>query len=580
MRSCAVFLDRYLNLDLFIMSTSWSYITQALGGLALFILGMRTMSEGLQKVTGERLRRLLEKGTGNRLTAPLIGSCLTSLLQSGSAASVLVVGFVNAGLLSLYQALGVLLGTGIGTTLVIQFIAFRITALALPAITIGVALSFFSRSRRLADFGGLLLGAGLVFYGLFILEGACLPLSESAIFAGLHEDLLSVRLTAVLLGALITFVVQSGGATIGIVIALAAGGALHYDAAVAMVIGEVAGAALIPLLASLGGSQTAKRAVVIYLAINSAAIVLVLAFFPLFLRAVDLFSPGDLSALHQGGAGSLALQAAGPYVARHLANAHTVFTLASALVFLPLIGFFARSAETLLPTRRSESEARPRFIDSRVIKTPTIALAQAWNELARMAGIASSMYRELVSQFDAFDPKLASAIRDKEVVLDVLHRDMSHFLIALSRETLSLERTVEIPSMLQLVNDIELIGDQCEALLDYLVRKKEERLRFSTSAMDELKAFAAKSGEVLGLAERVLNGDPGEETQHLKLEIAALEDELDRSHLRRLKSGKCSIVAGLLYGDMIASFSKIANLCFTSITHKREISHDSPGSSH
>jgi phosphate:Na+ symporter len=182
------------------MSTSWSYITQALGGLALFILGMRTMSEGLQKVTGERLRRLLERGTGNRLTAPLIGSCLASLLQSGSAASVLVVGFVNAGLLSLYQALGVLLGTGVGTTLVIQFIAFRITELALPAITVGVVLSFFSRSRKLSDLGGLLLGAGLVFFGLSMLEVACLPLSQSAIFAGLHEQLLSVRLTAVLLG--------------------------------------------------------------------------------------------------------------------------------------------------------------------------------------------------------------------------------------------------------------------------------------------------------------------------------------------------------------------------------------------
>ena len=565
------------------MSSSWSYITEALGGLALFILGMRTMSEGLQKVTGERLRRLLEKGTGNRLTAPLIGSCLASLLQSGSAASVLVVGFVNAGLLSLYQALGVLLGTGIGTTLVIQFIAFRVSALALPAITLGVALSFFSRSRRLADLGGLLLGAGLVFFGLSILEGACLPLSENAILAGLQEQILSVRLTAVFLGALLTFVVQSGGATIGIVIALATSGVLHYDAAVAMVIGEVAGAALIPLIASLGGSQTAKRAVIIFLGINLVAIVLLLAFFPYFLSLVNYFSPGDLSVLQQGATPQAVTQAARPFVARHLANAHTIFTLASALIFLPLIGFFARSAETLLPTRRSESEARPRFIDTRVIKTPTIALAQAWNELARMSGIACAMYGELISQFDAFNPKLATAIRDKEVVLDVLHRDMSQFLIALSRETLSLERAVEIPSMLQLVNDIELVGDQCEAILDYLVRKKEEHLRYSTAAMAELKTMAAKVGEALLFAERSLQGEEGEQEEELpqlKLEIAILEDELNKSHLKRLKSGRCSIVAGLLYGDMIASFSKIAHLCYTIVNHKKGISHDFTGSRH
>jgi phosphate:Na+ symporter len=557
-------------------STSLSYITEALGGLALFILGMRTMSEGLQKVTGERLRRLLEKGTGNRLAAPLIGSCLASLLQSGSAASVLVVGFVNAGLLSLYQALGVLLGTGIGTTLVIQFIAFRVSALALPAITIGVALSFFSRSRKLAEFGGLLLGAGLVFFGLSILEGACLPLSESALFAGLHEQLLSVRLMAVLLGALLTFVVQSGGATIGIVIALAAGGVLSYDASIAMVIGEVAGAALIPLIASIGGSQTAKRAVVIYLAINSVAIFLALVFFPLFLRAVNFFSPGDLSALHQG----TPPPALRPSIARHLANAHTIFTVASALIFLPLIGFFARSAETLLPTRRSENEARPRFIDTRVLKTPTIALAQAWNELARMGTIASSMYRELSSQFDAFNPRLTGSIRDKEVVLDVLHRELSQFLIALSRETLSVERAVEIPVMLQLVKDIELIGDQCEAVLNYLVRKKEERMRFSGSAMDELKALAAKVGEVIRLAERVIQGEEGAELPQLQQELAVLEDALHKSHLKRLKSGKCSIVSGLLYGDIIASFSKIGRLSSTIIAHKTGISHDPPRSSH
>ena len=551
--------------------SSWSYIVEALGGLALFIFGMRTMSDGLQKVAGERLRRLLERGAGNRVTAPLIGSCLASILQSGSAASVLVVGFVNAGLLSLYQALGVLLGTGIGTSLAIQFIAFRVSTLALPAITIGVFLSLFSRSRKLSQLGSFMLGVGLVFFGLSILEGASLPLGESALFAGLQEDLLSRRLMAVLVGALITFVVQSGSATVGIVIALAASGALRYDAAIAMVIGEVAGAALIPLIASIGGTQAAKRAVIIYLGISGAAITLALLFFPFFLRLVNLFSPGDLAALHDAGGAQAELMR--PHIARHLANAHTIFSVASALTFLPLIGFLARSAETILPTRRSESEPRPRFIDARVMKTPTIALAQAWSELDRMGSIAAAMYTDLVSQFNAFDPKLAAGIRDKEVVLDVLHRDMSQFLIALSRETLSVERAVEIPIMLQLVNDLELMGDQCHTILNYLVRKKEERLRFSNSAMNELKAHAAKVGEAVSLCQRVLHGEDGSALPQLKVELRAVEDELQKSHLRRLKSGKCNILAGLLYGDMIACFTKIGHLSCSLVAHKDEISH-------
>ena len=555
----------------------WSYITEAFGGLALFILGMRTMSEGLQKVVGERLRRLLEKGTANRLTAPLIGSCLASILQSGSAASVLVVGFVNAGLLSLYQALGVFLGTGIGTTIAIQFIAFRVSALALPAITVGVLLSFFSRRRRLADLGGLLLGVGLVFFGLSIMEHGCLPLGESAIFAGLHERLLAVPLFAVLFGALLTFMVQSGSAAIGIVIALTTGGVLPYDAAIAMVLGEVAGASLIPLIAAIGGSQAAKRGVIIYFAINGVAIALALTFLPFFLQAVNYFSPGDLPLSPAAGAG----EAVRPYLARHLANAHTIFTVASTLLFLPMIGFFTRSAETLLPTRRAESDPRPRFIDRRVLKTPTIALGLAWSELGRMGETACAMYREIVSQFERFDPKLATAVREKELVLEVLRREMSQFLIALSKETLSPERSIEIPAMLQLVNDIALIGDQADAILNYLVRKKEERQHFSNSAMDELIRFAEKVREPVRLCERALQGEEdGGDLGTLKLEIATLQDELQRNHLLRLKSGKCSVVTGLLYSDMIACFAKIAQLSCSIIVQKRGIAHEPARSGH
>lgn len=552
--------------------TSWSYITQAFGGLALFILGMRTMSEGLQKVTGERLRRLLERWTTNRLAAPLIGSGLSSLLQSASAASVLVVGFVNAGLLSLYQALGVLLGTGIGTTIVIQFIAFSVSGLALPAVALGVAFSFFSRSRRLANVGGFLLGAGLVFFGLSLMEGACLPLGESAVFAMLREQIVPTRLFAVLAGAVLTFVIQSGSAAMGIVIALAAGGALPYDAAIAMVIGEVAGASLIPLIASLGGGGTAKRAVIIYLAINSIAIALALLFFSPFIHAVQALSPALPAAGHPG--------ELHPDIARHLANAHTIFAVASALVFLPFIGFFARSAENWLPVRRSENEARPRFIDTRVIKTPTLALTQAWIELERMGGIAATMYRELVSQFDSYNPKVAASIKEKEMVLDVLNRDMAQFLITLSREPLAPERAVEIPTMLQLVNDFEAIGDQCELIMEYLIRKKQERLHFSSAAMGELQHFASKAGELLFLAERLLKGEEGEDAESVKQEIAALEDELHKSHLKRLRSGKCHIVAGLLFADMISAFSKIAHLSDTIITQQRGLSRVSTRSSH
>src|SRR5512136_523648 len=270
-----------------------SSIWEALGGIGLFILGMKSMSEGLQKLAGDRLRKFLEKTTGNRLTAALTGSCLASLLQSSSAASILVIGFVNAGLISLYQALAVLLGTGIGSTLAIQFIAFKISILALPSIFIGVILKFFGRKRRLVYIGDLLLGAGLVFLGLQIMEDGFTPISQSALLKGVHSQFFSWRITAVMLGALLTFLVQSSSAATGIVIALAGSGLLTYTEGVAIIVGEVIGTTAITAVATINGTRDAKRTALLYFVINVFAVALVLLFFPLFLRVVTFLSPGD-----------------------------------------------------------------------------------------------------------------------------------------------------------------------------------------------------------------------------------------------------------------------------------------------
>lgn len=222
------------------------FLWEVLGGLGLFILGMKSMSEGLQKISGERLRRSLEKITGNRLTAALAGSCLASLLQSSSAASILVIGFVNAGLISLYQALGVLLGTGLGATIAIQFIAFRVSLFALPAIFLGVLLTLFSQKRKLVYLGNLLLGAGLVFLGLQIMEAGFSPISQNDLLKGLQNRYLSWRISAALLGACLTFLIQSSSAATGLVIAMTGSGLMAYETGTAMVVGEVLGTSSSP----------------------------------------------------------------------------------------------------------------------------------------------------------------------------------------------------------------------------------------------------------------------------------------------------------------------------------------------
>ncbi len=555
-----------------------SSIWEALGGLGLFILGMKSMSEGLQKLAGDRLRKFLEKTTGNRLTAALTGSCLASLLQSSSAASILVIGFVNAGLISLYQALAVLLGTGIGSTLAIQFIAFKISILALPSIFVGVILKFFGRKRRLVYIGDLLLGAGLVFLGLQIMEEGFTPISQSALVKGVHSQFFSWRIAAVMLGALLTFLVQSSSAATGIVIALASSGLLTYAEGVAIIVGEVIGTTAITAVATINGTRDAKRTALLYFVINVFAVALVLLFFPLFLRVVTFLSPGDAEFIGP----NLDRIVSGfnlptrPYIARHLANAHTIFNVMSALLFLPLIGFFARSAERLLPGNKQvfDIEPRPKYIDNRVINTPPIAILQAKNELRRMAEITRSMFNDTVEQFNEFDTKRAARIKQEEEALDILQRDISGFLVLLSRRALNAENSLEIPIMLQIINDLEHIGDQSEAILDCLFRKKENKILFSGAAINDLKTLAGRVDEIVVLATGSLgNTTNGDLTtgRAMKDSITRTEEEMNSIHMKRLTAGKCSVAAGMLYSDIVNAFNKITEYSFNIIETEREI---------
>jgi phosphate:Na+ symporter len=555
-----------------------SSVWEAFGGVGLFILGMKSMSEGLQRLAGDRLRRFLEKTTGNRLTAALTGSCLASLLQSSSAASVLVIGFVNAGLISLYQALAVLLGTGIGATLVIQFIAFKISFFALPAIFIGVIFKFFGRKRRLVYIGDLLLGAGLVFFGLQIMEYGFAPISHSALVKEVHSQFLSVRISAVLLGALLTFLVQSSSAATGIVIALASSGLLNLEAGVAIIVGGVLGSATITAIASINGTRAAKRTALIFFVFNLLAVALALLLFPLFLKTVDFLSPGNAEYIGPdiGHIITTFTQSTRPYIARHLANAHTIFSVMSALLFLPFIGFFARSADRLLPGRKQviDIEPRPKFIDNRVINTPPIAFLQVKSELKRMGEIARSMLDNTIEQFNEYDAKRVEWIKQEEEVLDILQRDISSFLVLLSRRTLNTENTLEIPVMLHIINDLEHMGDQSEAILDCLSRKKERKIFFSNAAVDELKSLAAMVSEIVTLAICSMGNVSDEALETVRIQkdsIKQMAEEMNNIHLKRLTTGKCSVDAGMIYGDIVNAFSKIAEYSFSIVETEKEL---------
>jgi phosphate:Na+ symporter len=554
-------------------------VFEALGGLGLFILGMKTMSDGLQRLAGGRFRRFIETLVGNRLSAALTGSCLSSVLQSSGAASILIIGFVNAGLLSLYQALGMLIGTGLGTALAVQFIAFKISFLSLPAIFFGVALRLFSKRRRWTFSGEILLGFGLLFFGLEVMEARFAPLGETAIFQGYHSIVSDWRVVSVLTGAVLTFVTQSGSAAIGIIIALAAGGVIGFPQAAAMIPGEVLGTAALAGIGSIGGTPTARRTVVYYAGIAIVSIVLLLLFFPLYLKLVAWLTTGDGSVAQHLGKGltqSGTMTASRAEVARALANGYTLFSVLLAVLFLPLIGFFARSAANISPGKEGEADIEPRscFLDFRVINTPTLAFLQAGNELKRMAQAAHSMLSDTTQQFYEFNTKKASLIKQKENLLDVLQKDISAFLVALARQPLDAEIAAEIPVLLSTVNDLEEIGDNCEYIMDCLRRKKEGDVYFSDTAMAEIKALADKVTYLTALTVDCLDSlelPTSIAMAELYVELLRTAEELKTNHLLRLSKGACTVIAGLLFMDIVSAFTKIGEYALTIIDTERGI---------
>lgn len=554
-------------------------VLEALGGLGLFILGMKTMSDGLQRLSGGGFRRFVEKLAGNRLSAALTGSCLSSLMQSSGAASILIIGFVNAGLLSLYQALGMLIGTGLGTALAVQFIAFKISYLSLPAIFLGVVLRYFSKRRRWTFIGEILLGFGLLFFGLEIMETRFAPLGGNALFRGYHTLFADWPVVGILTGALLTLAAQSGSAAIGIIIALAGSGAIGFHQAAAMLPGEVLGTAALAGIGAIGGTPEARRTILYYSGIAVASVAALLFLFPLYLKLVYWITPGGGLMEVQSGTGLV--QGATPaasreIIARALANGYTAFSALVAAVFLPCVGFLARSAARKQPGREGESDIEPRsrFLDFRVVNTPSLAFLQAGNELKRMAQAALAMLTETTRQFYRFNARTTSLIERRENLLDVLQKDISAFLVTLARQPLDAEIAAEIPALLSEVNDLEGIGDNCETIMDCLRRKKEGDVYFSDAAMEEIKALADKATYLTGLAVDCLDSlqvpDPVAVAE-MKGDLLMMAEELKTNHLLRLSKGACTVIAGLLFVDIVSAFAKTGEYAFNIIETERRI---------
>lgn len=525
----------------------YKMIFNLIGGLGLFIFGMTLMGEGLQKTAGDRLKRLLEILTNNRLMGILVGTGVTAIIQSSSATTVMVVGFVNAGLMTLAQAAGVIMGANIGTTVTAQLIAFKLTTIAPIIVGIGVVMYLFGKRKKMKQLGEILLGFGILFMGMKIMESSMSPLAEMPEFRQLIVDLSKHPILGVLIGLAMTAVIQSSSATIGILMALASTGLVSLELALPVLFGDNIGTCVTALLAGIGANKTAKRAAFLHLTIKITGVIIFLILLSPFKEAVSLI------ARLTGTVGN---------VQRDIANAHTLFNVMTTVVLAPFTGYLIALVTRLIPGDDGTEVFALKYLDERIIETPSIAVGQTVKEVVRMGGIALENLKNSIQSFFNEDEKLIDIVYEKEELINYLEREITSYLVKLSQEPLSPEQAEMVTSMFHTINDLERIGDHSENLVELAQYRIDNNLKFSASATEELSYMFNLVYNSVENAVNALDTNSTESAMSVivtEKDIDALEKRLRADHIERLNQGVCVPASGTVFLDIISNLERVAD---------------------
>lgn len=517
-------------------------IFSLLGGIALLIYGIHRMGEGLQKAVGDRMRAILGRLTNKPAHGVMVGAGVTALIQSSSATTVMVVGFVNAGLLTLVQAIGVILGANIGTTITGQLVAFKLTDFALPILAFGVALHFFSRRKMVKHIGLFILGFGILFLGLNMMKDGVNFLGDHERISPIFRQFGEHPLLGVLAGAAMTALIQSSSATIAIVISMVSLGALSLGEAVPIILGDNIGTCITAGLASIGSNRNAKRAALAHVLFNVIGTIIVLLLLKQYLWLISHTAASEM---------------------RQTANAHTIFNVLNTLAFLPFVPLLAKLVQKLLPGS-TEDRRQAIFLDKKLLSTPAVALDQAVNELARIGGYVSISLRSIEKATRLNRVQFLDDIDDDEEVVDNLHHQVVAYLVAISERSLSTEVSEKIPVVLSSVDDIERIGDNCVMLKKLLEEKHSSRVEFSDKARQELISLQDLIVNEVEEVQRALayrDADIAGAVIAKKDELETLTREVREQHIDRLCSGRCHIQAGVFFLEMVKRYEAIGYRC-------------------
>jgi len=521
-----------------------------IGGLGLFLFGMKTMSEGLKKVASDRLRNILHLFTRNRVIAVVVGAIVTALIQSSSGTTVMVVGFVNAGLLTLKQAIGVVMGANIGTTITAWFVSiavFKITALALPAIGMGFALNVLGWSKKSKHWGQFLLGFGLLFLGLYIMKDKFSPIKDSQAVKDFFVNFSRYPLLGVLVGAVVTMLLQSSSATIALVQVLAFEGLIGFDAAIPLILGQNIGTTITAQIASIGTNAASRQTARAHAIFNVMGVcyMLPLVYLGFYAKAIEAIMPGQLTLNN---------------IMVYIAVAHSAFNIFNTIVFLPLIQILAKIAIKL--TGKAKGEVAPSYLEKHLLATPSVAISQAIKEMVQMARFGQEALNDAMTGFFKDDMKILAQVAQKEEIVDNFQETISKYLVDISEQNLEEEEASKLPALLHSVNDLERIGDHAENLMELAERKIEERLPFTEQAISELRRMLNATNQMLTQVILAMEKDSKEEAR-LALKHDGTLDKLQiqfrEGHIQRLQDGRCQVLSGIVFLDIINNIEKIGD---------------------
>jgi len=537
-----------------------------LGGLAVFLYGMKVMSEGLQKVSGDKLRSLFSFATNNRISATFVGFVVTCFVQSSSATTVMVVSFVSAGLLTLTQSIGIIFGANIGTTTtgwIISLLGFKvkIATFALPLIGIGFFSQFIRRWRWPHRVGEILFGFGILFFGLSIIKQIIPNVTQSEyvsmIISSFDASHLGPRLGIVLVGTVLTMIFQSSSAMMAVTLAAAASGLINFSSAAALVLGENIGTTLTANIAAIGAPLTARRSARAHFMFNIMGVLWAIFLFSSLLKFVDWIVPGDPTGSTE--------QALLVYIPTHIAAFHTIFNVINTLLGWTILKQLERFVIWLVPDTSASAEPDLVYLTTPLSQTSELDVSAAKMEVDRMGGIIISMLDKIIGLLNDSSKNPSKDIAEvlkEEKLTDQLEHKINVYLSNLTHGHLSSSSNKQVLSMFSMINDLERLGDHGEKIVGLLDRTKEKGLSFSAEGAKGLEQMADKTREIVtAMKGTILNveQDSLEKAREREKDLNEMRYKIREGHIDRIRSGKCEPYAGIIFTDMLTSFEKMGD---------------------